>query len=218
MIFINFKTYEESTGEKGLALLRTIEEASKTTKIPLIPVVTAFSLEISVKASSLPIWIQHVDPISFGAHTGSILPEEASRLGAKGTFLNHSEHKMELQKIAEAVKRALEVSLETLVFAGDIEELKRVLTLKPTYVSYEPPELVGSTTTSVSEAKPHVISEAADLCRDANIPLIVGAGIHSTKDVETVCERGAQGVAVATDVVKSRDPKASLQSLLLGFK
>lgn len=218
MIFINFKTYEESTGDKGIALLKIIEETSKTTEVSLIPVVTPLMLATLAQTSSIPVWIQHIDPVSYGAHTGSILPEDAVSLGAKGTFLNHSEHKMELSKIEESLKRAHEVSLQTLVFAGDIEELKRVLALRPNYVSYEPPELVGSTTTSVSEAKPEIISEAAELCKAAGVPLIVGAGIHSTKDVSIVCERGAQGIAVATDVVKSHDPKASLESLLLGFK
>lgn len=217
MIFINFKTFEESTGERGFALLNAIGDVSATTQIPLIPVVQPLDLALFSGHTLLPLWIQHIDPVGFGAHTGSILPEEVVRLQGKGTFLNHSEHKISLKEIQTSVKSAHSVGLKTLVFAKDILELQKVLAFRPDFVSYEPPELVGSTTTSVSDAKADVIYEASELCKITGIPLIVGAGIHSTKDVSVAVERGAVGVAVATDVVKSENPKAALLELLKGF-
>ena len=119
--------------------------------------------------------------------------------------------------MAKAVSRCLEVDLKTLVFASDLEELKRVLTLKPTYVAYEPPELIGSTTTSVATSQPEIIAKASVLTKEAGIPLIVGAGIASKEDVKKSLELGAVGVAVATDVVKAEDPKKEIVDLTQGF-
>lgn len=218
MIFINFKTYEESSGDRGLELLNAIGEVSAHTTVPLIPVVQPLDLALYSGRTLLPLWIQHIDPISFGPHTGMILPEEVVSLQGKGTFLNHSEHQISQKEIQESIEAAEATGLKTLVFAKDVLALQKILKLRPNYVSYEPPELVGSTTISVSQAKPEVISTAAELCKLSGIPLIVGAGIHSAEDVSVALERGAEGIAVATDIVKSSDPKASLYKLLEGFK
>ncbi|KKR70842.1 MAG: Triosephosphate isomerase, partial [Candidatus Woesebacteria bacterium GW2011_GWA2_40_7b] len=85
-------------------------------------------------------------------------------------------------------------------------------------VSYEPPEFIGSVTTSVAEAKPEIVSQAAGIARSFGLPLIVGAGIHSMDDVRKSLELGAVGVAVATDIVKAEDPKKELLDLTEGFK
>ncbi len=219
MIFINFKTYEEGSGQKALGLVRVLEEVAQASQIKIIPVVQIIDAEGVVNSTKLEVWIQHIDPISYGAHTGWTLPEEAVRIGVRGVFLNHSEHKFDdWDALTKALAKCFEVDLKTLVFAGDIEELKRVLLLKPTFVAYEPPELIGSTETSVAEAKPDIISQAAELAKAAGIPLIVGAGVHSRDDVKKSLELGAVGVAVATDVVKAENPKAELLDLTEGFK
>ena len=110
------------------------------------------------------------------------------------------------------------MGLSTLIFAKDLEELEKVCTLHPDFVSYEPPELIGSTTTSVSQAQPDVIAKASKITSSFSIPLIVGAGVHSKEDVSKSIELGAAGIAVATDIVKAQDPKAELLDLLEGFK
>ncbi len=219
MIFINFKTYEEGSGQKALGLVRVLEEVAQASQIKIIPVVQIIDAEGVVNSTKLEVWIQHIDPISYGAHTGWTLPEEAVRIGVRGVFLNHSEHKFDdWDALTKALAKCFEVDLKTLVFAGDIEELKKVLLFKPTLVAYEPPELIGSTETSVAEAKPDIISQAAELAKAAGIPLIVGAGVHSRDDVKKSLELGAVGVAVATDVVKAENPKTELLDLTEGFK
>ena len=219
MIFVNFKTYEEGSGQKALNLTRIIEEIAHETQIKIIPVVQVIDAEEIISATKLEVWIQHVDPVSFGPNTGWTLPEEAVRIGVRGVFLNHSEHKFtDWDGLVKAVARCREVDLKTLVFASDVEEFKNVLTLTPTYAAYEPSELIGSTETSVAQAKPEVISEVSELSKKAGIPLVVGAGVHSMEDVKKSLELGAVGVAVATDVVKAEDPKKELLDLAEGFK
>lgn len=219
MIFVNFKTYEEGSGQKGIALTKILEEVAHETQIKIIPVVQIIDAEAVVAATQLEVWIQHLDPVSYGPYTGWTLPEEAVRIGIRGVFLNHSEHKFQdWGELAKATLRSREVDLKTLVFAGDLEELKRVLELKPTFVAYEPPELIGSIETSVARASPEIIAKASVLAKEAGIPLIVGAGINSRDDVKKSLEFGAVGVAVATDVVKALDPRGEILDLAEGFK
>jgi len=218
MIFVNFKTYEQGSGQKALALTKILEEVAHTTQVKIIPVVQIIDAEMVVSSTRLEVWIQHIDPVSFGPYTGWTLPEEAIRIGIRGVFLNHSEHKFDdVDELAKAVARCQEVDLKTMVFAGDLDELKRALELKPTYVAYEPPELIGSTETSVATAQPEVIAKASVLAKEAGIPLIVGAGINSRDDVKKSLELGAVGVAVATDVVKAEDPRKEILDLSEGL-
>lgn len=219
MIFINYKTYEEASGKRGLELTKVFEEVAHDSQIKIIPVVQAIDLKEIVAASSLEIWVQSVDPQEFGAHTGSILPEGVLEDGAKGTFLNHSENKItDFETLKKTIARCKEVGLKTLVFAADIAELKKNLDTAPDFISYEPPELVGSTTTSVSTAQPELISEAAAIARDAGIPLIIGAGIKSGEDIRIGLKLGAAGFAVASSVVKSTDPRQEILRLIEGYK
>jgi triosephosphate isomerase (TIM) len=219
MIFVNYKTYEEGAGSKALELTKILEEVARASQVKIIPVVQALDAETIVNSTTLEVWIQHVDPVSFGAHTGWVLPEEASRVGLSGVFLNHSEHKFsDFDDLFRAVEKSMSSNLKTLVFAGDIEELQKIAKLAPTYVAYEPPDLVGSTTVSVAQARPEIISQAAEIARGFGLPLIVGAGVHTTQDVKKSLELGAVGVAVATDIVKAQDPKKEALELTEGFK
>lgn len=218
MFFINFKTYEQGSGQKAIKLARVLEGVSLRSQIKIIPVVQIIDAEMVVDSVRLDVWIQHIDPVSYGAHTGWTLPEEAVRVGVKGVFLNHSEHKFDdWDLLIKANARCGEVGLKTLVFAEDIEELKKAVELEPNFVSYEPPELVGSETTSVAEAKPELISEAVAVAREVNLPLIVGAGIKIREDVSKSLSLGVDGFAVASAVVKAEDPKSKLEELIEGF-
>jgi triosephosphate isomerase len=219
MIFVNFKTYEQGTGASALELAEVIQGVVQESHIKIIPVVQVSDLKEITQAIKLEVWVQSIDPIDYGAHTGAVLPEAVLEDGASGTFLNHSEKKFKSSSdLRNTVKRAGEVGLKTLVFAQDIKELRKVIDFKPTFVSYEPPELVGSKTTSVAEEKPEIISKAVEISREEGIPLVVGAGIKSSQDVKRSVELGAVGVAVASDIVLAKDPKKELMDLVEGFE
>lgn len=218
MIFVNFKTYAEGSGQKAIALTKILEEVAHATQVKIIPVVQIIDAEAVIASTQLEVWIQHIDPVSYGPYTGWTLPEEAVRIGVRGVFLNHSEHKFgNWEDLTKAQERCREVDLKTLIFAADLAEFQRVLEIKPTFIAYEPPELIGSTEASVATAKPEVIARASVLAKEAGIPLIVGAGITSREDVRRSLELGAVGVAVSSDIVKAEDPKRELTDLTEGF-
>jgi triosephosphate isomerase len=219
MIFVNFKTYEEGSGERAANLAKSIEEVAHESQVKIIPVVQSTDLKEIVSSTTLEVWSQKIDAVEPGAHTGAIVAESVLEDGASGTFLNHSEAKFaNFDELAKASDRAKSVGLKTLIFAKDLEELNNICSLTPTFVAYEPAELIGSTTTSVTKAQPEIISKAVEIARNAGLPLIVGAGIHDLSDVKKSLELGAVGVAVATDVVKAADPKRELLDLVEGFK
>lgn len=219
MIFVNYKTYEESSGERAVSLTKNIEEASAESQIKIVPVVSALDADRVLSSTKLEVWLEHIDPITFGAHTGWISPEAVARLGISGVFLNHSEHKFgNFEDLKKTNEIALSLNLKTLIFAGDLEELKKIITLSPTFVAYEPPELVGSTTNSVARSKPEIISQAVGISREKGLPLVVGAGVSSIDDIKKSMELGAVGIAIATAIVKAENPKAKLLELVEGFK
>jgi triosephosphate isomerase (TIM) len=218
MFFINFKAYEQGTGENAISLIKKLESVAEEKKLKIIPVVQPSDVKEAVLTSSLEIWAQHIDPVTFGAHTGAIIPEAVVQDGASGTFLNHSENRFaDLESLRSAVERAKEVGLKTLVFAGNMDELRQIVTLNPTYLSYEPPELVGSKTTSVAKERPEIIKEAVELARDNGLPLIVGAGIKSHEDIKVSTELGASGFAIASNIVTAEEPQSEFRKLIEGY-
>lgn len=218
MIFVNYKTYEEGTGPKAVTLTKVLEEVAHDTQIKIVPVVQAADIKEVVSSTTLEVWVQKIDAVEPGAHTGSILAEAVLDDGAAGTFLNHSESRFSsFDELAKASDRAKSVDLKTLIFAADINEFKDISSLTPSFLAYEPPELVGSSTTSVA-SRPEIIKKASEIARLAGIPLIVGAGVHSADDVRKCLEQGAVGIAVASDILKAENPKKELLDLTEGFK
>lgn len=218
MIFVNFKTYEQGTGVNAINLTKILEDVAHDVQVKIIPVLQAADIKEAMEISKLEVWVQHIDPVEYGAHTGGILPEGVAEDGAMGTFLNHSEHKFKnFEDLQGAVARAKKVGLKTLIFAADLEELEKICSLSPTFAAYEPPELVGSKTTSVAQSKPDIIGKAVEITKLKELPLIVGAGIKSQEDVRVSLRLGAVGVAVASDIVTAPDPKKELMDLVQGF-
>ena len=74
MLFVNFKTYKESSGERVFDLVSQVEAASREAGIKVVAVVQATDIRETTMTSGLEIWAQHVDAVEFGAHTGAILP------------------------------------------------------------------------------------------------------------------------------------------------
>ena len=139
-----------------------------------------------------------------------LLPEAIKKDKAIGSFLNHSEHKLKFDVLVKSIKRCKEVKLKTAVFAKDLKQAKKIEKLKPDFLIYEPPELVGGKV-SVSNAKPGVISK---IKKNLKCKFLVGAGIKNNEDVKTAIKLGASGIAVSSGVVNARDPEGKLRGLL----
>ena len=94
MIFINFKTYPQASGENAIKLVRIACDVAETSGVEVISCPQTIDLREVIAASSHPVWTQHVDPFERGRATGWIPAEVAREMGAAGALLNHSEHKL----------------------------------------------------------------------------------------------------------------------------
>jgi len=136
-----------------------------------------------------------------------------------GTMINHSERRLQLEVIGATVKRAKEADLHTVVCVDTVEKGRQVASFNPDAVAIEPPELIGSGI-PVSKAKPEIVSGAVEAVRRVNprIKVLCGAGITSGEDVSAAMKLGAEGILVASGVVKAKDPHAALLDLALAMK
>ena len=210
LIVINFKTYQSAVGPNALKLARLAESVSKNI---IVCVQSTDILSVS-KSTNLTVFAQHIDPVSFGSNTGFILPESVKYAGAKGTLINHSEHRLDISVIKAILKRAKELKLKTIVCAKDAEESARLSRLGPDYIAMEPPELIGGDI-SVSTANPDMIRDTFNLVKKANpsVKILVGAGVKTSEDVKRSIELGADGVLLASGVTKAKNKTKVLKDL-----
>lgn len=213
MLFVNFKTYEQATGEKAVELAKVCEKVAKETGKEIIPVVQITDIYRVSQAVKLKVFAQHADPADYGANTGFITIEALKQAGASGTILNHSEHRLEIQKIKDTVEKCKHNKFEVLICAQDPDEIEKMTRMEPNYVAYEPPELIGGDI-SVSTAKPEVITESLERAKLREVPLIVGAGVKNAVDVKVSIDLGAVGILVASGVTKSDNPEEAIKDLV----
>lgn len=215
MIIINFKTYESATGQAALDLGKIHEEVAKETGADIRIAVQPVDLAWLSHTLKIPVYAQHIDPVTFGNHTGHILPENVKQALAAGTLLNHSERRLEREVLKASIKRAKEVGLQVIVCAKDPAEGASFLEFDPDFIAVEPPELIGGNI-SVSTAHPEIIKNAAKLIGSEK--LIVGAGVKTGADIRIAIELGARGVLLASGVTLAKDPKAALMELVSGLQ
>jgi len=213
IIIINFKTYEEATGEKAVRLAQICESvATKFRKWIIIAPQFTDIYRIAREASgSTPVFAQHIDD-GIGKFTGSVSPLAVREAGAVGTLLNHSERRLPIEEIGKRIKAAKAHGLMSLCFADSIEQSLKIVAHGPEMIAYEPPELVG-TGISVSTAKP---SQITDFVKKVTprVRRLVGAGISNAGDVRKALELGADGWGVSSAFTKAKDPEKILTELV----
>lgn len=215
VLITNFKTYESSTGVKALELAKLHEEIAREYGVNFAICPQAVDIWMVASEVNIPVLAHHFDAVTHGQFTGHIIPEALKIAGADGSLLNHAERKIPFPQIAESIKRAKEVGFFTVVCAKDIEEGKKIASLKPDAVAIEPPELIGGDI-SVSTASPDIIRDAVKAIKD--IPVIVGAGVKTGEDVKIALGMGAKGVLVASGVTKAADPRKVLVEFAKALK
>jgi len=206
-IVINFKTYQESLGSGGLKLAKMAEKVWREKGITIAVAPQAVDLRAIVSEVELPVFAQALDSTQPGAFTGYTTLQAIKDSGAAGFILNHSERRVNLSLISEAVKSARSMNLISMVCADTPDATGAVSSLNPDFVAIEPPELIG-TGIPVSKAKPEVVTGALDKVRmvGSKSKVICGAGITTADDVRAALRLGTVGVLLASGIVKADDP------------
>ena len=82
----------------------------------------------------------------------------------------------------------------------------------------EPPELIGGDI-SVTTADPEIVSGTVTEVRqiDKNVKILCGAGVKNGEDVAKSIELGADGVLLASGIVKAQDKEKVIRDLASGI-
>ena len=216
MIFVNFKTYPQATAQNAVRLAKICEKVSLKTNVKIIPCVQIADLAQIVKNTKNPVWVQHIDPVKCGKNTGKVTALSVAKWGAKGTLINHSEFPLNELEISEIVELAKLRRLQMMVLVKDLKIAKFADKLKPQFIGFEEPELIGGKIAIVeSEKMCEKIKKFVKLLKHAQ-PM-VGAGINKQSDVVRSIELGAKGILVASSVVLAKDPEKVLLELASPF-
>ncbi|RAP50047.1 MAG: triose-phosphate isomerase [Methanosphaera sp. SHI613] len=215
IIILNYKTYLESTGLNAIQLSKYVEEASNESGVNMAVAPQAVDLYNVIEAVDIPVFSQHMDAITPGGHTGSTLPEAIKESGVVGSLINHSEQRLTIADIDMVVEKTKELELSSVLCTNNVKTSMAAALFSPDYIAIEPPELIG-TGIPVSKANPEVVENTVSQIHNINkdISVLCGAGITTGEDMKAALELGADGVLLASGIIKAENQKDALLDLV----
>ena len=219
VIVLNEKAYVESVGKKGFELAKICEEVAAERGVSIAICPQQVELAKIAAAVNIPCFAQHVDAVDPGSQTGFVTLESVKEAGAVGSLVNHSEHRLKIADIDFIINKAASLDLLTIVCTNNIAVSKSIAELRPYAIAVEPPELIG-TGRAVSKVDPAIVEDTVKEVKrvDEECVVLCGAGVTNGEDVRAAIELGADGVLLASGVVKAKDQKAALVDLVSGLK
>jgi triosephosphate isomerase len=211
---VNFKTYIEATGKRGVELAKIADQISRDSGVTIAVAPQFTDLKTVTEAVEIPVFSQHIDPIKPGAYTGHVLADAVKAAGGSGTILNHSERRIKISEIEEILSLARVSDLASVVCTDTPGVSAAVASLSPDMIAIEPPDLIG-TGVAVSKARPELITNAIKRIRSVNgsVDILCGAGVSTAEDVGKALELGTRGVLVSSSIVKGTNPGQLLESM-----
>jgi triosephosphate isomerase len=215
-LIINFKNYEEVSGDRAVKLAQTAHQVAEKLKVEIVVAPPQPALALIAKNISIPVISQHVDNENVGPSTGFFVPEIAKSCGAVGSLINHSEHRIEMKSIASLVDKMRNLGMTSIVCAREPHEVLEISAFKPDFIAIEPPELIGSGR-AVSKENPAIITKSIQGAASRS-SIICGAGITDEGDVAKAMELGSHGILVASGIVKASSWHKKIAELAFGMK
>ena len=200
MIVINFKNY--AFGKDALRIARKIEKYLPRAIIAVLDV----DIEYLRKNTKLGIYAQHVDYEIGEKNTGFLTPDSLKKAGAKGSLLNHSEHKMEFEDIMKTTRICKKLGLKLIICSSSLFQARKIMKLKPYAIAFESPELIG-TGKSITKYRGKDVSSFSKMLKGKGIIALCGAGINSKEDVLEAKRLGCNGVLISSAVMKAKSDK-----------
>ena len=218
ILALNFKAFETSTGSNAVRLAKLADEFAQKSNFEVILAPAYSDLQaVASVAAHCAIYSQHVDPVEYGQFTGSF-PVPVAAAICKGTLLNHNEKKLSFKTLVDTVKLCKKYRIQAIVCTDNLVEAKRISTLEPYAIAFEPPELIGSgkSLTNVNpEQAEQIAKQLKRITKTRKTRLLMGAGVSTAQDMQKALELGLDGVLLASAFAKSNNPKKWLQEFLL---
>lgn len=215
MIVVNFKNYQESFGEGALKLAEICKKVGEKNKVKIIPVVSALDAAMIKKELGIEVWLQSVDDTFEGRGSGFVSPLKAVELGIDGSMLNHSEHRIKvgtLKKMLKSWPKKFK-SMVCISSLGQAESWAKKINCD--FIAYEVKNLIGNKEKSIVSERKEAIKKIVEHYK--KMPVLVGAGIRSAKDVKEALDLGVKGVLISSVIVKAKDPERELNKLAAVF-
>lgn len=219
VVIVNCKVYPQATGRRAIEFARALVRAAEGRRVTLAVAPQAADLHrVAAEFPSLLVLAQHVDPIEPGNGTGATLVEAVAEAGAKGSLLNHAERRLRLADLEASCARLARAGLARVVCTNNVATTRAAALLGPEFVAIEPPELIGGEV-SVTTADPGIVRDAVAATKqvDPRVRVLCGAGVKTGRDLAAALALGADGVLLASGVVKAKDPEAAMRELLSGL-
>jgi triosephosphate isomerase len=180
-------------------------------------IITPQDVDISPVAQSVQrvlVFAQHMDLLRPGRGIGSALPEALKAAGAVGVLLNHSECPVPERELGEAITRAHDLDLTTLVCASEVTSATATARLGPDALIVEEPALIGTGTPGRKQGLRIPEIDGKIWRVDPGIRVLHAAGIGSPADVYDVIAAGAQGTGSSSAIFTAADPQRMLHDMI----
>ena len=206
-------------GETLLSMAKGLEKLAVKYGVDVvldIPDTEIYNIAHNVDTKRVHVYSQHMDSIPVGRGMGRTLPEALKAAGVVGVMLNHAEHKLSIEEIEKAIKRADEVGLATMVCADSIEEVKAVARLAPNILVAEPTELIGTG----KPADKAYVDEVIRVIREINpdIKPFPSAGISKGEDCYNIIKAGSSASGCSSAIAKAANPLSLAEEMIAAVR
>ena len=208
MIIVNFKNYVY--GEQALDLAKKIKKLAPK----VIVAVSSVDIRRIEYYTNLKVFAQHVNFKKGKKSTGFVNLENLKEANAKGTLLNHSEHRISGKEISNIINKSKKINFKIVLCVKNINEVKKYKKLKLYAIALEDPKLI-STGKSITKHDLKRLKEFVKILKGTNIIPLCGAGISSKEDYREALNLGCRGVLISSAVVKSKNPGKFLRDFKL---
>jgi triosephosphate isomerase len=200
-------------GDAVLALAEEADRCATDLDIDVLFVTPYTEIRrVAERTSRLTVMAPHMDALRPGRGLADVLPEALNEAGAAGVILNHSERPTSIGTIEATIARARELGMLSFVCANSIDEARAVAQFHPDIVNPEPSELIGrpgEVDLDFARAAIEAVKEV-----DPDILVELAAGISSAEQVYDYARAGADGVGVASGIMQSSDPAATMRGMI----
>ncbi|MEF8778387.1 MAG: triose-phosphate isomerase [Natronomonas sp.] len=211
---INYKIYDGTAGDDGLALTKTIEAIADRTGASFVVAPQTPDLSWIAEEISLPVVAQSANALDPGRGTGRISLPTVAAAGVSGVLVNHAENRQTLTDIEQTISRCEDYHLESLVCVDSVEIGRAALAFDSDCLVFEKPADIA-TDRSITRTHPQRVEAFVAMVADVNprTRVLLGGGISTVTDVEQALELGADAAGAASAFVDATDRRAWLSNI-----
>ena len=205
-------------GDAVVELAVAADQAAKDFDIDVLMITPYFDIrEVRRQTSRLIILAPHMDATLPGSALADVIPEAVKAAGADGVVLNHAERPLSLGVLAETIARADDVGLLSFVCSDSIAEARAVAELGPDIMNPEPTELLGK---AAVDNNWDFMTASIDAVKGVDDRILVeqAAGIRTAEQVYKYILAGAEGVGVASGIIKASNPAETMRAMIAAVR